>query len=136
MKNLLLTLAFITTASVSINAQSADSKFAKNYPVCRMDDQYHICDADAAINESEFGRIETTESLRMFNVYVHMGESTQRGNVRFRSAIKVIYDEPGAVYDGKETLTNDGVMKNIRRNINYLDTANPIPSNDGGLSVR
>jgi hypothetical protein len=58
------------------------------------------------------------------------------GNARYHSRIRVTYDDMNDPYQGKPSMQNDGVQKNIQRNINYLDAANPLPPNDGGNSSR
>lgn len=50
--------------------------------------------------------------------------------------LKVSYDQPRDIYEGENVLANDGVKKNIHRNINYLDwTVTKVP-NDGGLATK
>jgi len=132
MKNLLLVLALTGLTYASAEAQnSANSKFAKNYPVCMKGDKYEVCDANSAMNQGVGRTTETATSFGMQNTYVHMGYGTT-GNARFRGRIRVTYDEPGAVYEGKETMTNDGVRKNKVRNLNTNNGAYQLPANDGG----
>ena len=50
----------------------------------------------------------------------------------FGGRIRVTYDEPGAAYEGKESMINDGVRKNKQRNINTNNGAYDLPPNDGG----
>lgn len=49
--------------------------------------------------------------------------------------IQVSYDQPGDIYKGENVKAHDGVKKNIKRNINYLDWRGKVP-NDGGLAVK
>lgn len=134
MKNLLIALAVCGLTYTSADAQSsAHSKFAKNYPVCLIGNTYTVCNTPVTTN---IGRTtETSSTFGMQSSYVHMGYGNS-GNARFRGRIRVTYDEPGAPYHGTENMTNDGVKKNERRNINTNNPAYDLPPNDGGLSDR
>ena len=136
MKNLLLTLAMFGLTYTAAEAQSsANSKFAKNYRVCLVGDKYQVCNENTPIATNLGRTTETATSFGMQNTYVHMGYSTG-GNARYRSRIRVTYDEPGAAYEGKESMINDGVRKNEQRNLNTNNGAYDLPPNDGGLSNR
>ncbi|MCB0696402.1 MAG: hypothetical protein KDC07_03500 [Chitinophagaceae bacterium] len=50
--------------------------------------------------------------------------------------LKASYDMPGDVYEGKEVLSNDGVAKNMRRNMHYLNFSVRRVPNDGGLYMK
>ncbi len=50
--------------------------------------------------------------------------------------ITATYDMPGDLYAGEEVMSNDGVEKNRKRNINYLDFGPSKVPNDGGLATR
>jgi hypothetical protein len=134
MKKIFLVFAVLALAGTSASAQnSAHSKFAKNYRVCLIGNTYQVCDANAP-KATDLGRTtETGESFGMSSTEVHMGYSS---NARYRSRIRVTYDNMNNPYEGKPSMANDGVQKNIQRNINYLDAANPLPPNDGGNTSR
>ncbi|RYY26977.1 MAG: hypothetical protein EOO04_10020 [Chitinophagaceae bacterium] len=132
MKNLLLALAVTGASFSAAEAQSsANSKYAKNYPVCLVGNSYQLCQSGLS---QDIGR--TTEEvayISMENTYVHLGASTNQGNARFRSSrIRVTYDDPGAAYEGKESMINDGIKKNKIRNINTNNGGYDLPPNDGG----
>ncbi|HRO42678.1 MAG TPA: hypothetical protein PL009_07570 [Flavipsychrobacter sp.] len=131
MKNLILTMALTGFAFANGYAQSGESKFAKNYPVCLSGDKYHVCNQSAAMTPDIGRTTEVNTVYGMQNTYVHMGYGTT-GNPRYRGNIRVTYDEPGAVYEGKETMVNDGVRKNKKRNLNTNNGAYDLPPNDGG----
>jgi len=133
MKNILLALAICGCTYTSANAQnSGDSKFAKNYPVCLTGDKYHVCNDRSAMNTNVGRTTETNKVFGMQSTYVHMGYGTNN-NPRYRGNIRVTYDEPGAAYEGKETMINDGVRKNMKRNLNTNNGAYDLPPNDGRL---
>jgi hypothetical protein len=132
MKNLLLALAVAGLTYTNAQAQgSENSKFAKNYPVCLKGDKYQVCNPQEAMSPQAGRTTETNMVYGMQNTYVHMGYGTS-GNARFRGRIRVTYDQPGAVYEGKETMTNDGVRKNKQRNLNTNNGGYDLPPNDGG----
>ncbi len=135
MKKILIALAIIGSACTSAEAQNAvNSKFAQNYPVCLINGAYRICNTEAEqkSQRTEIGRTAGNETFGMQNTYVHMGYGTG-GNARFRnSRIRISYDKPGAVYEGKETMTNDGVRRNKQRNFNTNNGAYNLPPNNGG----
>lgn len=136
MKKTIIVLMAIGCTYLSANAQSSvNSKYAKNYRICLAEDKYVVCDQHE--NTTQQGRITDTEEVfGMQNAYVHLGYASP-GNARYRGKIRVSYDDKmNDPYKGESSMANDGVKKNIQRNVNYLDTANPIPSNDGGLSNR
>lgn len=73
MKNLLLALALTGLTYTSAEAQSsANSKFAKNYPVCMVDGKYQVCDANSAMNQNVGRTTETATTFGMQNTYVRM----------------------------------------------------------------
>lgn len=140
MRTKILMLAVLGFAIIgNANAQET-SKYAKNYKVCRADGKYKICD-NIKDKKQEPQKAEQKPTVVVLpctepvveRTYVIVGQST-KDNPRFR----VSYDQPGDVYKGKEVMSNDGVAKNIERNINYRDYAEgtPNPPNDGGLAVR
>ena len=48
--------------------------------------------------------------------------------------IKVAEDAPDAPYKGEHSKQNDGVKKNIARNINYQNNGQQLPPSDGNNS--
>ncbi|HXS38464.1 MAG TPA: hypothetical protein VN721_17305 [Flavipsychrobacter sp.] len=60
--------------------------------------------------------------------YAHHPTSYQKHN------IKVAEDAPDAPYKGEHSRQNDGVKKNIARNINYQNNGQQLPPNDGNNS--
>ncbi len=132
MKKIGIALIVLGLYATEADAQSsAHSKFAKNYPVCLVGNHYEVCSAAAAEGQQP-GRSEEIAGFGMQNTYVHMGYSN-RGNARYRSRIRVTYDEPGAVYEGKNTMTNGGVRKNKLRNLNTNNGAYDLPPSDGRI---
>lgn len=116
-------------------AQAQTNESNENFPVCRVNGEYKICDHDhSRMNHSE----EMVEKqmpcdLKVVKVQpvtdvVFMARSN-KDNPRF----KVSYDMPGDVYEGKEVLSNDGVANNKRRNLNYLDWSVTKAPNSGML---
>jgi len=135
MKQILLALLIAGALPLGANAQT-NSKFAQNYKVCINGDKYAVCNEEEKTSEKVGRDVKVTNDdrrLRMFDTYVHMGYSpataySNKNNPR----IKVSYEDPNGAYEGKETSINDGVQKNIERNINYLDGSVQLPPNDGG----
>lgn len=131
MKKILLALALSGVVTAGAEAQSsANSKFAKNYPICLADGKYQVCDANTVSSNTE-----PNNSFGMQTVTVHMGYG-QGSNVRYRSRVRVTYDDPNAPYLGKESMANDGVEINKYRNLNANKGGVYIPPSDGGLSDR
>jgi|GEM_PF-6707605 len=64
--------------------------------------------------------------------YLRYETTSNKNNPR----LKASYDMPGDVYEGEEVLSNDGVAKNMYRNMNYLDFSVRKVPNDGGLSMK
>lgn len=136
MKQILLALTVIGLMHTSANAQTK-SKYDINYDVCKTNGKYHVCGTNTpqisdGYQKPTDNKTEVVSSLRRMDTYVHMGYGTPGGssfknNPRFR----VSYDDPNGAYEGKETLTNDGVQKNINRNVNYLDNSVNLPPVDG-----
>jgi hypothetical protein len=138
MKKILLIAAIAAIAYNNAEAQ-AKSAFDKNYRVCRINDKYRTCDENTELivsNKVDKKTEQTVASLRRLDTYVHMGfRPSATLSSRRNPRIHVAYDDPNGAYEGKETMINDGVKKNIHRNLNYI-TGTEVPPNDGGLSDR
>jgi hypothetical protein len=140
MKKILLALALIGLVRYAADAQKK-SIYDKNYKVCLANGKYRTCNSEAPAAKTKRVVIsdesEKVASLRRMDTYVHMGyrPSNTTSNKR-NPRILLSYDDPQAPYLGEESRTNDGVQKNIQRNINYLDNSVDLPPNDGGLSDR
>lgn len=144
MKKIFLALGLFGLITAHANAQnegkSSNSKFAQNYPVCMTSHGYHVCSApEAALPTTttvvpDNSALNMTASLPSDNSSVSMETAgAYTGNSRRKiTRIVVSYDDPHAPYEGKESMVNDGVQKNIIRNINYLDQSVVLPPNDGG----
>ncbi len=136
MKHLFLALAITGLTYSSAEAQSsANSKFAKNYPVCMTGSGYTVCDA-ATAQETPVGRMEDeSASLSMNTTYIHMGNVNRK--MQNRGRIRVSYDDPNAPYKGEESLINDGVQENKARNLNTNNGAYyDLPPSDGSMGIR
>lgn len=138
----MLALAGIAFMQPDANAQS--SKFDKNYPICKSHNGYEVCDHDMIKTKTAATYVETYEvpvaKTQATEVKVPACEVTEvvyvstsnKENPRFR----VSYNVPGDVYEGEESLSNDGVKDNKTRNVNYLDWSVNRPPNDGGIAVK
>ena len=136
MKNTILALALVGLTFTGAQAQnSANSKFAKNFSICLIGSQYQPC--DPTVTKSDIGWTEITTDQGTFAIRsteIHMGQST-RSNARFRSGIRVTYDDPNAPYLGEESMVNDGVQKNKVRNINTYNAGYDLPANTGRIGI-
>lgn len=54
------------------------------------------------------------------------------GSAKRNPRLVASYDVPSDLYNGNEVMINDGVEKNKKRNINYLDFNGAKVPNDGG----
>ena len=138
MKNAILALALAGLTFTTAEAQSsANSKFAKNYSICLVGNNYQPCNPDVV--KSDVGwttdQKQVESSLGIRSTEIHMGQST-RSNARFRSGIRVTYDDPNAPYLGEESMVNDGVDKNRVRNINTNNAGYDLPPNTGRMGIR
>jgi hypothetical protein len=136
MKQVLIGLLIAGILPLSANAQNkGKSNYNKNYPVCIKGNQYAVCDNMDKATEQVGRDVKVTSddrTLHLFDTYVHMGyrpmaSASTKNNPRLR----VSYEDPNGAYEGKETSINDGVKKNIQRNLNYLDASMTLPPNDG-----
>jgi len=123
MKRVIMLLFLAIGVNYTTKAQSD-----QNFRICFVGGQYVACDADAPLT-SAGSFYESSGDDMPDAVPVYMGSGTNK-----KSNMVVSFDDPNAAYQGDESAINDGVRKNKNRNINYLDAANPVPPNDGGLS--
>jgi hypothetical protein len=137
MKKILLALAVIGFGTFTAEAQSKKSIYDKNYPVCMVDGKYQVCPvsnkAETAGRTAEITGPDA--SFRMLDTSVYLGYSRPGSSATGNPRIRVTIDDPQAPYEGKESMTNDGVQKNKRRNLHH-NTGVELPPNDGGLSER
>lgn len=137
MKKLFIALSLIGLVQFSANAQS---KNAQNYKICLKGDKYQVCDGSStprAMKKQKAKDAHTIASLRRMDTYVHLGYSSSAAFSNKRNPrIMVSMDDPQAPYKGEESRINDGVKKNIDRNVNYLDNSIVLPANDGGSPLR
>jgi hypothetical protein len=110
-------------------------KYDVNYKVCRVDDQYQVCNPDEPVNQTtdpynQYTSVNTgnSASMRMMETGAHMGYTSKR-----RSNIKV-WDEDNA--QQKVDMETGGIEKAKRRNINYNNGSVSLPPNDGGITNR
>ena len=115
---------------------SANSKWAKNYPVCLVGNQYQICNSGEKQDIGRTTEVSQDGYLSIETTTVHLGRSTTSGNTINRGRIRVTYDKMNDPYWGRPAMSNDGVNTNKYRNLNYLNSSHPIPANDGGISNR
>jgi hypothetical protein len=137
MKKLLLALSAF--GLFAFNAEAKGNKNAKNYKICLVNDTYQVCDK-ASNKIAKVGREVKTDnsgaSLRMLDSYTHLGYGSNVSSNRNNPRIRVSIDDPMAPYEGKESMVNDGVQKNISRNINYLDASIDLPPVNGSSGAR
>jgi hypothetical protein len=139
MKHLLLTLIITSTSYSYINAQTSNN--AKNYRVCRVDGVYRVCnDTDPLVvnTKQEINKPNATQvSMRKFDTYQRVETTTVivMSNKKNKKLI-VSYDEPNGAYKGESTQANGTFEGNRARNINYMNTSNPIPPIDGNNSSK
>ena len=137
MKKILLALAVIGFGTFTAEAQSKKSIYDKNYPVCVVDGKYQVCPvsnkAESAGRTAEITGPDA--SFRMLDTSVYLGYSRPGSSATGNPRIRVTIDDPQAPYEGKESMTNDGVKKTIQRNIN-VSSGQEVPPNDGGLSTK
>ena len=139
MKKLLIALSAMTVFAFNAEAQS---KFDKNYKICKSDDAYKVCNtAEMAKANTEVGREgspgEASASLRLLDSHTHLGYTSTPVTSKMKNPrIRVSIDDPNAPYQGEESMANDGVQKNKTRNINYLDASVILPPVDGRSGAR
>ena len=133
MKKVLMALTVLGTMHFSAEAQT-NSKYNQNYKMCNNAHGYYVCGEEAPkVAGTKVTKEGPDASLRMMDTYVHLGYSRSEGQSNKRNPrIRVSYDDPTAPYKGQESMINDGVKKNINRNINYLDNSVQLPAVDGG----
>jgi hypothetical protein len=147
MKNLILAL---TVASLPVMAHAQRSYtnhisvYDQNYKVCRIDGTYTTCDPNTPTivtsKKVKNNNAKVEARLRKLDQHVYVEPKPEpttpttvvksRKNPRFGAS----YDDPNAAYQGKESKINDGVQKNLSRNLNYINNGANLPPNDGGNS--
>lgn len=142
MKNLILALA-VATLPVVAHAQKSysngESAYDQNYKVCRIDGTYTVCSENTPtiVNTKKAAakNDKTITQLHKLDRYVYVNpEPKVVTSSKHNSHFSASYDDPNAAYQGKESAINDGVDKNISRNINYINNNSNLPPNDGGNS--
>ena len=114
------------------------SKYDVNYKVCKIDEQYRICNPDAPLIQKTNNRNQVADvrsvntgdaaSLSMNQGGVFMGYTSKK-----HSAIKVQDEDNLSDKLDKEA---DGKEKASYRNMNYNNGSVSLPPSDGGLSDR
>ena len=104
MKRICLALALLLAVEAPIIAQTSATKKKTTRKATRT--------------TSRTTRVRTTDTTRM-------GEQTVKG-----SRMEDGYQHPSP-YLGDKSPTNDGQEKNLNRNVNYNNTSQPLPANDG-----
>jgi hypothetical protein len=109
--------------------------FSQNYRICLIDNKYTICDKKTPIihySKKALARDKVVmEKLQKMDTEVFMGYSEPASVAKTRSNMRVYVDDPNGAYQGSPTLINDGVRKNMVRNINYGNGGVDLPPNDG-----
>jgi hypothetical protein len=155
MKKMILALALLGTVSYTATAQS-NSKYAKNYKVCRADDgAYVVCSDDKGEDLSYGTRISSYAATRPAAVPatpapVPCVNIMQPALVPYRAErvmryakpqnIKVQYEgvdgttveEPKAPAHGQPSVQYDGPDMNAKRNLNY-GSGQYVPPNNGTI---
>ncbi|MBS1772734.1 MAG: hypothetical protein JST82_07735 [Bacteroidetes bacterium] len=102
----------------------------KNYKVCHIDEEYKVCDASEPLTVNTKPVIDENEvkieKLRELDTFVNMAPK----KAEKKPVDAIDGNDP---YKGKDSKTNDGVGKNIQRNLNY-NTGVDVPASDGGLT--
>ncbi len=140
MKFKIAILAFtsLAFAATNVNAQSKNND--QNFPVCKTEKGYKVCDKEAkqaSIDRTVYSTTANAETKEEPCTVVHHQKIVLVGtSAKENPRIRVTYNNPGDVYEGDEVLSNDGVDKMIERNLNYLDFSVNRPPNDGGIAVK
>ncbi len=136
MKKILFALA-ICSFAINADAQKNKGNFNQNFNVCYVGGRYQICEPGQAMSSGYGAPTSATTATGGNDAYVNMAsETSMNRHSRKKSNMRVMIDDPNGAYEGKETLTNDGVFNTIQRNTNYLDAGVTLPSSDGGVSNR
>lgn len=133
MKQILFAILGLLYFMPNAQAQS-NSQYAKNYKVCKLDGKYATCDANTFNRMQRAEKVAATRSTQTkneapvasYSQFVYVSTSNKEND-----NIKVLYDDEEAAYEGKNSPINDGVKKNVNRNINYLDESVDLPPVDG-----
>ena|SRR5690606_16353764 len=126
-KIIMLAIAGIALTQTAANAQTSKKKECdkRTVVVSQSGKEKSNLMATYELKEEKVGKKKASCEI----TYVRYEATSNKHNPR----LKVAYDMPGDVYEGKEVLSNDGVANNMNRNINYLDFSNPKVPNDGGV---
>lgn len=129
-KMIMLASAAFAFTQADVNAQTSNKKecATKTVIVTQSGKEDSKLMATYELPENKSGKKEAPCEI----TYVRYQTSSYKNNPR----LKADYDMPGDVYEGEEVLSNDGVAKNMERNINYLDFSNPRVPNDGGVMYK
>lgn len=139
MKHLFLTLIITGISYSYIIAQTSSN--AKNYRVCRVDGVYRICNDNDPLVVNTKQIVDKTNatqvSMRKFDTYQRV-ETSPVVVVSNKKNKKIIvsYDAPNGAYKGESTQANGTFEANRARNLNYMNTSNPIPPIDGNNSSK
>jgi len=138
MKKILISLAIFGCMNFSAQAQQNDSKFAKNYPVCKNDNGYATCSKGQMNKQVKALQARPAdEALPETNqvVFVRCQSVADDPSLSYRGPYRrhnIIVDEDmDNPYKGKPSLQNDGVQKNEERNLNVGQTSIDLPPSNG-----
>jgi hypothetical protein len=125
MKKILLALGILVAFGTKASAQ--DSKFAKNYKVCRSEEgQYGIC-ADQTRSNLNDNNTGATKS------YMTAEQAAKAMQVPCYSPISVLSRPPAipakkVVKENEYSNQNDGFEQNAKRNLNYGNNTQLAPN--------
>jgi hypothetical protein len=140
MKQIFLVCTALGLMLTNAKAQKS-SQYDINYKICKVHDKYDACGEHdpTVISEPKptDNKAAVAASLRRLDTHVNVKPSSENRQISFKGnpRFSVLYDDPNGAYEGKETRINDGVQKNVHRNINYLDNSVDLPPNDGNSST-
>lgn len=125
MKKILLALGILVAFGTTASAQ--DSKFAKNYKVCRSEEgQYGIC--------SDQTRSNLNDASSGAKSYMSAEQAAKEMQVPCYSPISVLSRPPAmpakrVVKENEYSKQNDGFEQNAKRNLNYGNNTQLAPNN-------
>jgi len=144
MKKIIIALMLAGLAYGSANAQ-ANSKFAKNYRVCKNSKGNYICSEHPNWTNDTYSGKKTMASEKknpcddllatpngMNKVSSYTGYYPQQGYRQHN--IIVTYDYGRAPYEGLPSPQYDGPQKNEQRNLNYNQNSIDLPPSNGVFS--
>jgi hypothetical protein len=161
MKKITIALSLVLLAHIGANAQTKNSRWAENYPVCKGSNGYHICGHHAGYttaNATTYSDLQSQQpasengatpspcnsmsAAMKAPTYMGLNEpggftlntiSSYQGYYPVREhVVKVSYENALAPYEGLPSPQDDGPKKNQQRNLNY-NTSNGVdlPSSSG-----